>query len=695
MSGTPSILLVDDHADNLVALEAALEPLGLDCVRAHSGSEALREVLRHDFAAILLDVQMPQLDGLETAALIKRRTRSRDVPIIFVTGHRTEPATMTRAFTMGAVDYVVKPYEPELLRSKVRSLVALYRKDAELRESEARFRATFEHAPIGIALLDADGRWLDANRALAEMLGRPVPELLAAPPFDLRHLVAVEGANELAELIAGSRRSFSVERRLFSASVNTVLACINVSRVNDPNGDLLHLICQVEDVTERRAAEESLSARVAFLAYHDELTGLPNRAMLREHLDLALARATRHANAVAILNLDLNNFKLVNDSLGHAAGDELLRDAGARLAGAVRASDLVARVGGDEFVVLLADMEAGKGREVAELVAAGIHQSLSAPFTIGGAEFYMGTSIGIARFPSGPAAAHQPAAEGLLRNADAAMYDAKQTGAPTVVHEQRAEAPVERLGLMTRLRRAADNGDFVLHWLPIVDLDMSRVCGAEALLRWHDSARGWVMPGELVPLAEETGLLDPIGRWVLREAAGQQAAWMREGLDLDVAVNISSRQLWMPNAAAEMLEILEAAGADANRLVLEMTESATTRAAESVDHALSALRDAGIRIAIDDFAHSPLDTLQRMQVDVLKIDASLIAAAERPEGETMLAAIIALARNLGIWPVAEGIEKREHFDLVRQSGCRFGQGFFFGRPVPADEIPGTLELVRS
>jgi EAL domain-containing protein (putative c-di-GMP-specific phosphodiesterase class I) len=275
------------------------------------------------------------------------------------------------------------------------------------------------------------------------------------------------------------------------------------------------------------------------------------------------------------------------------------------------------------------------------------------------------------------------------------MYDAKQTAVPTVVHEQRAEAPVERLGLMTRLRRAADNGDFVLHWLPIVDLDRFQVCGAEALLRWHDSARGWVMPEELVPLAEETGLLDPIGRWVLREAAGQQAAWMRDGVELDVAVNISSRQLWMPNAAAEMLAIVEAAGADAGRLVLEMTESATTRAADSVDRALSALRDAGIRIAIDDFAHSPLDALQRMQVDVLKIDASLVAAAERPEGETMLAAIIALARNLGIWPLAEGIEKREQFDLVRQSGCRFGQGFFFGQPVPADEIPGTLELVGS
>jgi diguanylate cyclase (GGDEF)-like protein/PAS domain S-box-containing protein len=693
LSSAPSLLLVDDHPENVLALRAVLEPLGVNCVGAHSGYEALREVLRQDFAAILLDVQMPGMDGLETATLIKRRPRSQDTPIIFVTGREREPAMIARAFSLGAVDYVVKPYEPALLRAKIQALVDLERKDVALRESEERFRAAFEHAPIGIALLDNSGKWLDVNGALAEMLGRSREELLEAPAFDLRHLVSVEGPeDELAELLAGTRRSFWVERRLFSGTGSTLWAAIHVSLVRDQNEEPLHLICQVEDVTERKAAEESLSKRIAYLAYHDELTGLPNRAMFREHLDLALARAARNSSGIAILNLDLNRFKLVNDSLGHAAGDQLLREAAGRLAAAVRASDLVARVGGDEFVVLLADLEGGHEREVAELVAAGIHKSLSAPFVISDAEFFIGTSIGIALYPFLPLGVPQPNAEGLLRSADAAMYKAKQDGAPTAVNTGPEGEPLERLEMMTRLRRATDDSDFALVWMPIVDLDTSRVCGAEALIRWHDGERGWVLPQDFMGAAEDSGLIDQIGLWVLGEAARQQAEWAEHGLDLDVSVNISARQLWRPHAAEEMLDVVTAAGADPAKLVFEVTENPGSRAEDVPDRALAALRDRGVRVAIDDFSHSPLATLQRLEVDILKIDAAVVAGAERPEGRVMLNAIVQLARNLGIWPLAEGIETREQYDLVRRAGCRFGQGYIFGQPVPAEEITGSLAV---
>src|SRR3954447_25557347 len=275
MARSPSILLVDDHDANLLALEAVLEPLGVDCVRATSGFEALREALRQDFAAILIDVQMPEMDGIETASIIKRRPRSCDTPIIFVTGREREPAMIARAFALGAVDYVVKPFEPALLRSKVQALVDLYKKDAALRESEERFRAAFEHAPIGIAILDRFGNWLDTNTALAELLGRPREELLEAPPFGLRHLAPPEQEDALAELLNGARRSFAVERRLFCSSGATLWAGISVSLVRDRDGEPLHLICQVEDVSERKAAEKSMSKRIAYLAYHDELTGLP------------------------------------------------------------------------------------------------------------------------------------------------------------------------------------------------------------------------------------------------------------------------------------------------------------------------------------------------------------------------------------------------------------------------------------
>ena len=685
MSPAPSILLVDDNPENVLALEAVLEPIGVNCVSAHSGFEALREVLRQDFAAILLDVQMPDMDGLETASIIKRRPRSCDTPIIFVTGREREPVMIARAFSVGAVDYVLKPYEPALLRSKVQALVDLHHKDAQLRESEERFRAAFEHAPIGIAILDRFGNWLDTNAALAEMLGRAREELLEAPPFGIRNLSASDCEEELAELMAGTRRSFRVERRLFTASGAAVWVAISVSLVRDRDGQPLHLICQVEDVSQRKAAEESMSKRLAFLAYHDELTGLPNRAAFREHLDLALARAERHGSAVAVLNLDLNRFKLVNDSLGHAAGDQLLREAGSRLASAVRASDLVARVGGDEFIVLLADIDHGRERDVAELVARAIHDALARPFSISGAEFYIGTSIGIALYPADSLGAPQPDAEGLLRKADAAMYDAKQAGVPSVVCSEPHGAPLERLELMTRLRRAADEGQFALHWLPIVDLDTGLTCGAEALIRWRDGSRGWVLPEEFMALAEETGLIDQIGMWVLEEATRQQVEWREQGLDLDVSVNISQRQLWRPGAAREMLEVIRAAGADPERLVFELTE-AKHHSSDVPAGALVELRAAGVRIAIDDFANAPLTSLQRMEVDMLKLDPELVAAATSSEGEMMVRAIIQLAHNLGIWAVAEGVETQEQFELLRRAGCRYGQGWHFGRAVPAAEL---------
>jgi diguanylate cyclase (GGDEF)-like protein/PAS domain S-box-containing protein len=691
MSSPPSVLLVDDNPDNVTALRAVLEPVGVDCVCAHSGFEALREVLRRDFAAILLDVQMPDMDGLETASIIKRRARSHDTPIIFITGREREPAMITRAFSLGAVDYVVKPYEPALLRAKVQALVDLHRKDAELRESEARFRAAFEHAPIGIAILDRLGNWLDTNSALTEMLGRTREELIDAPPFALHTLSDSEDDADLTALFAGAQRSFTVDRRLFRASGEAVWVAISVSLVRDRDGQPLHLICQVEDISQRKADEESMSKRIAYLAYHDELTGLPNRAMFREHLDLALARAERHRTAVAVLNLDLNRFKLVNDSLGHAAGDQLLREAGARLAAAVRASDLVARVGGDEFVVLLADLEQGRERDVAELVARTIHDALSPPFAISGAEFYVGTSIGIALYPTDSQAAPQPDAEGLLRKADAAMYEAKQNGLPSVVCRESDQAPLERLELMTRLRRATDDDEFTLHWLPIIDLDTGRACGAEALIRWHDGSR-WVMPDEFMALAEETGLVDQIGIWVMEEAARQQVEWGEDGLDLDVSVNISQRQLWRPGAAREMLEIIRSAGADPRRFVFELTEARAQHSGGVPGAALADLRAAGIRIAIDDFANAPLTSLQQMEVDMLKIDGGLIAAAESSEGELMLNAIIQLAHNLGIWAVAEGVETRAHYETLRRARCRYGQGWYFSRAVPAAELASAEAL---
>jgi EAL domain-containing protein (putative c-di-GMP-specific phosphodiesterase class I) len=275
------------------------------------------------------------------------------------------------------------------------------------------------------------------------------------------------------------------------------------------------------------------------------------------------------------------------------------------------------------------------------------------------------------------------------------MYEAKQSGVPSVVCREASEAPLERLELMTRLRRAADEDQFTLHWLPIIDLDTGRTCGAEALIRWSDGNGGWVMPDEFMALAEETGLIDQIGMWVIEEAARQQVEWSEAGLDLDVSVNISQRQLWRPDAAHEMLEIIQSAGADPRRMVFEIAESRGHHMAEVPGPALVELREAGVRIAIDDFAQAPLAALQQMEVDMLKLDGGLTAASDSPEGELMLKAIIQLAHNLGIWALAEGVETQEQYETLRRAGCRYGQGWHFGRPVPASELPRSEALLSG
>jgi diguanylate cyclase (GGDEF)-like protein len=428
-------------------------------------------------------------------------------------------------------------------------------------------------------------------------------------------------------------------------------------------------------------------SRIAYMAYHDELTGLPNRAMFREHLELALARTARNGMAMAVLYLDLNRFKLVNDSLGHAAGDELLRQAAARLAGAVRASDLIAREGGDEFIVLLADLDPSGAEDIAERVASAIHAALRTPFTISGEEFYIGTAVGIALYSGDDGGPAKSDGDELLSHADAAMYEAKQAGAPTAVYRPPEGDPLDRLGLITRLHKAIERMDFTLHWLPIIDLNTQSVCGMEALMRWRDPVRGWVPPTDFIALLEENGMIDQAGLWALGEAAGRQAAWREEGLDLDVGVNISTRQLWKRGAGAAMLAAITAGGGDRERFVLEVAEANASRTADRAAQALAELRAAGVRIALDDFSHSPLTTLSRMEFDVLKIDGSLVRGADNPEGQTMVNAIVQLARNLAIWPLAEGIETRAQFEVLRDAGCRFGQGYFFARPLPAEDVP--------
>jgi diguanylate cyclase (GGDEF)-like protein len=442
------------------------------------------------------------------------------------------------------------------------------------------------------------------------------------------------------------------------------------------------------DITERKDAEE----RIAFLAYHDKVTGLPNKAMFDELLERSLVRARRHGMGLAVLSLDLDNFKLVNDSLGHDAGDALLVQLADRLAEATRETDLVARQGGDEFLLLLADLDRispladGDGAEIsAESVANRVQRSLEVPFSVNGTELYVTASIGISVFPT-----DADEAATILKNADTAMFRAKKAGpGGYVIHRADEADSLSKLSLSTRLRKAVEQKSWMLHYQPLINLDSGSTFGVEALIRWPEPNGGLVQPGEFIPLAEEMGLIDAIGDWVVDELARQSAEWEAEGLHLDVGFNLSPRQLYQDDLVDKILAPIEAAGIAPERITVEITESTAMTDPDRTLAMLEGLHDRGLRLAIDDFGtgYSSLARLRHMPVDILKIDRMFVREVHSdPQSASMVSAIIALASNLGMVALAEGIETEEEWRFLANRGCRYGQGYYFSRPVPAADI---------
>jgi diguanylate cyclase (GGDEF)-like protein len=430
------------------------------------------------------------------------------------------------------------------------------------------------------------------------------------------------------------------------------------------------------------------TAQLASMAYHDGLTGLANRARLEEHLTLALARARRHGGAGALLYIDLDHFKVVNDTLGHDAGDELLCQVAARLAARTRAGDVLARHGGDEFMLLLAAVD-GDPRAAAAAVAQDLLGTLETPFRLQGHEFEVAASIGAATFP-------EDASDGtsLLKRADAALYEAKRDGRGGLrVHAAETAPAAHQLTLTARLRRALARDELELHYQPVYDVASGLPVAVEALLRWRDPEHGMIPPGAFIPTAEGTGLIEPIGDWVVDAVLAQANAWAAEGLTPDIAFNVSPRQLRAAGFADRLLARIHAAGVDPSRLIAEITESAAMTDPERTRPLLDRITGAGLRLAIDDFgAHfSSLSRLRDLPVDELKIDRAFLRGVPADaRSAAIVTAIVQLAQALELTAVAEGVEEPEQLAFLAAHGCALAQGFHMSRPLPAAEATALL-----
>lgn len=479
---------------------------------------------------------------------------------------------------------------------------------------------------------------------------------------------------------------FRLEYRMFHKDGHVVWVHDEATMVRDERGMPRYSHGVMMDISERKRAEDE----VAFRAYHDELTGLPSRAMFEELLELSVARARRREGAVAILCVDLDDFRLVNDSLGHQMGDSLLKMVADRLREATRETDLVARRGGDQFLLLLSDLSVEDGAGDAavvrsQAVAQRIQDSLTAPFVLSGTEVYVSSSIGIAVFPTD---ADDPGI--LQRSAEAAMYEAKKMGSSAYVMASGGGVDSSaKLQFVTRLRKAVDGKRWTLHYQPVLALDSGKMVGVEALIRWIEPDGTMVPPLDFIPLAEELGLIEQIGDWVVDEIAYQVQAWRELDIDLDVGFNLSPRQFWQPDLAERIVRAFRVARVDPTRMTVEVTESSAMLDPDRAQGILMGLHDAGFKIAIDDFGtgYSSLSRLREMPVDVLKIDRAFVSNLhEDKEAASIVTAFLELAHGLDMTSLAEGIETAEELAFLRERGCSLGQGFFFSKAVPPEEI---------
>ncbi|MGH8175447.1 MAG: putative bifunctional diguanylate cyclase/phosphodiesterase [Steroidobacter sp.] len=687
---TIRVLIADDDALLRDIAAATLENAGFEVLTVASGNAAVAACALRLPDIALLDVAMPDGDGYLACASIRALPGGMNVPIVMVTGH-DDPASIDHAYDVGATDFVVKPINWALIVHRIRYVLRGARTLDALRFSEQKNAALLKAIPDGIFLVDAGGVINHCVRPIDGLVDAAGPHASGARRLtDLLPMAARERAMEcLGATLAGAPASFEFPLELAGRATRH----FECRYAPNAAGRVLAII---RDITARKETE----AHIHRLAYFDVLTDLPNREWLSEYLPQALAEARREDRSVAVLYVDLDQFKRINDTLGHETGDALLRMVASRFTDALahpgadeRAHAQLARVGGDEFIVVLTGRPT---TQAARQVAEQIQSALADPFLHGGYEFVVTPSIGIALFPD-----HGGDAQTLLKNADGAMYEAKASGRNQHrVYTSAVNArAVKRLSLEMELRRAFENSQLEVYYQPKYETHSLKLMGGEALLRWFHPERGQISTADFVAVAEEIGLIGDIGRWVMQQVCEDLSQWRSRGLTPpSIAVNVSGRDFLRPEVLLRMTDAVERARLSPSLFELELTEGVLMQDAEAGRRSLLALKDFGFALAVDDFGtgYCSLNYLKRFPLDTLKIDRSFVQdISSDADDAAIVRAIIALGHNLGLGIVAEGVSTPEQLEFLRAEGCDAVQGFLMSPAIPASAFADLMRSPRA
>jgi diguanylate cyclase (GGDEF)-like protein len=688
----PLVLAIDDDSTIQLLVKATLEQAGFRVEQAENGSTGLELFERLHPAIVLMDVLMPEMDGFAASAALRRLPGGLTVPILMMTG-LDDHQSIEQAFDVGATDFITKPINYTLLGHRVRYLLRASAAMNDLLESERRLATAQRIARLGHWDWRPDQELLQVSEEVCQIVGLGTTAQQVPLQALLDHVVEKDRPRVRAWFaeIREQGQSEGISHWISNANMESRYIRQQVEALFGESEQIIRLYGTLQDITELQRAEE----RIRQLAFMDSLTQLPNRELFKDRMSEALKMAKRHNRMAGLLFLDLDHFKRINDTLGHNVGDLLLQATAERLCRSLRESDsiahpdsdteeTIARLGGDEFTVLLPEVK--RSADLA-LVAERIQQILSEPLMLAGHEVFITPSIGIAVFP------HDGEDPGtLLKNADMAMYLAKRQGRnlyrfydPTL-----NEAALRRLTMENQLRRAIEQNDLSLHYQPQLDLPSGRISGVEALLRWQNTMLGPVSPMDFIPLAEETGLIVPIGEWVLRTACQQAQMWRDEGINLErMAVNISVLQFVQPSFPGLVARILEETGLEPQALELEITETLLMKDPEGATETLQALKNLGVQLAIDDFGtgYSSLSRLKQLPLDRLKIDKAFVCEVNtHPDDAAIATAVIAMADSMGLRVIAEGVETEAQLRFLKSRNCDEVQGYYLSRPLPVSEI---------